>query len=63
MECKRNPKKIWQYVNRHTKSRTEIGNLKWHDTNGDESDGDKAILQNFFSSLYNVESDNDVDTF
>jgi len=66
MECKRNPKKIWQYVNRHTKSETEIGNLKQHDTNGDEkvaeSDCDKAtILQNFVSLLYTVESD-DFDT-
>ena len=34
--------------------------MKWHDTNGDESDGDEAtILQNFFSSVYTVESDND----
>ena len=36
MECKRNPKKFWQYVNRHTKSKTDIGDLKWHDKNGDE---------------------------
>ena len=39
----------------------------WHDKNGDEkiaeSDDDKAtILQNFFSSVYTVESDNDFDT-
>ena len=52
-ECKRDPKKVWQYVNRHTKSKTEIGDLKWHDTNGDEkaaeSDGDEATIpQNFF---------------
>jgi len=56
MECKRNPPKIWQCVNRHTKSKTDIGDLKWHDKNGDEkiaeSDEDKAtILQNFFSSV------------
>ena len=67
MECKRNPKKFWQYVNRHTKSKTDIGDLKWHDKNGDEkiaeSDDVKAtILQNFFSSVYTVESDNDFDT-
>ena len=46
IKCKRNPKKFSQYVNRHTKSKTEIGDLKWHDTNGDEkvaeSDGDKC---------------------
>jgi len=41
--------------------------LKWHDTNGDEkaaeSDGDEATIpQNFFSSVYTVESDNDFDT-
>jgi len=36
MECKRNPKNFWQYVNRHTKSKTDIGDLKWHDKNGDE---------------------------
>ena len=67
MECKRNPKKFWQYVNRHTKLKTDIGDLKWHDKNGDEkiaeSDDVKAtILQNFFSSVYTVESDNDFDT-
>ena len=41
--------------------------MKWHDTNGDEkvaeSAGDKTtILQNCFSSVYTVESDNDFDT-
>ena len=59
MECKRNPKKIWQYVNRHTKSKTDIGDLKWHDKNGDEkiaesNDGKATILQNFFSSAYST---------
>ena len=66
MECKRNPKIFWQYVNRHTKSKTDIGNLKWHDKNVDEkiaeSDDVKATIQNFFSSVYTVESDNDFDT-
>ena len=67
MECQRNPPKIWQHVNRHTKSKTDIGDLKWHDKNGDEkiaeSDDDKAtILQNFSSSVYTVESDNDAHT-
>ena len=68
MECKRNPQKIWQYVNRHTKSKSDIGDLQWHDKNGEEkiaeSDDDKAtILQNFFSSVYTVEPDpNDFDT-
>jgi len=67
MERKRNAKKFCQYVNRHTKSKTDIGDLKWLDTNGDEkvaeSDGDKVtIVQNFFSSVYTVESDNDFDT-
>jgi len=28
MECKRNPPKNWQYVNRHTKSETDIGDFE-----------------------------------
>ena len=59
MECKRNPKGFWKYVNKNTKAKTTIGDLKWCNSSIDivlaESDKDKAIaLQDFFICIYTV---------
>ena len=56
-ECKRNPKKFWQYVNKKTKFKTAVSDLHWMDSNEKqvtaENDSDKAAaLQGFFSSVY-----------
>jgi len=46
LECKRNPKKFWHYINRKTTSKISIGDLHWTDPNGKaisaERDSDKA---------------------
>ena len=60
LECKRNPKKFWQYINKRTASRSNVGDLKWVDSDGNENqaetDSDKAAaLQQYFSSVYTVE--------
>jgi len=60
LECKRNPKKFWQYINKRTASRSNVGDLKWVDSDGNENqaetDSDKAAaLQQYFSSVYKVE--------
>ena len=34
LECKRNPKKFWQYVNKKTKFKTAVSDLHWLDSNG-----------------------------
>ena len=52
-ECKSNPKRFWQYINKKTTSKTCVGDLKWTDENGKnllaETDSDKAeALQDFF---------------
>jgi len=59
MECKKNPKKFWQHINKCTASRSNVGNLKWLDSDGNENlaetDTDKAaVLQQYFSSVYTV---------
>ena len=53
LDCKRNPKRFWQYVNRKTTTKTGIGDLRWKDSNGTttvvETDKEKAeALQEFF---------------
>jgi len=54
IECKRNPKKFWHYINRKTISNIiNIGDLHWTDPNGKaisaERDSDKAAaLHDFF---------------
>ena len=63
-ECKSNPKKFWEYINRKTHSRVHISDLKWKDDSGKEktaeTDSEKAsALQKFFSSVYTVETDHD----
>lgn len=52
--------KLWQYVNRKTTSKTEVGDFHWTDSSGwdiiADNDTDKAAaLQDFFSSVYTVE--------
>ena len=46
VDCKRNPKKFWQYINKKTKSKTYVGDLKWCNRNGNDqlaqTDGEKA---------------------
>jgi len=66
IDCKKNPKRFWQYINKKAKVKTSIGDLRWLDTNGIEKlaqdDRDKAMaLQEFFSSVYTREPDNDFD--
>ena len=53
LDCKRNPKRFWQYVNRKTATKTVLGDLRWKDSNGTttvvETDKEKAeALQEFF---------------
>ena len=62
----KNPKRFWQYINNKAKVKTNIGDLRWQDTNGIEKlaqdDRDKEMaLQEFFSSVYTREPDNDFD--
>jgi len=62
VECKKNPKLFWQYVNKKNKSNSAVGTLKWIDSNGSEKlaekDDEKAsALQEFFSNVYTVEKD------
>jgi len=35
VECKRNPKGFWTYVNKNTKAKTTIGDLKWCNSSRD----------------------------
>ena len=48
VDCKRYPKKFWQYVNKKTKSKTHVGDLKWCNRNGNveqaQNDGEKASV-------------------
>jgi len=65
-ECKKNPKKFWQYVNKHTTSNTSISDLKWYEQGGNENkaetDLEKAVvLQDYFSSVYTVEPEGEFD--
>jgi len=67
MECKKNPKKFWQYINKCTASRSNVDDLKWLDSDGNENlaetDTDKAaVLQQNFSSVYTVEPHGEFDS-
>ena len=67
MECKKKSKKIWQHINKCTASRSNVGNLKWLDSDGNENlaetDTDKAaVLQQNFSSVYTVEPHGEFDS-
>jgi len=58
--CKQNPKLLWQYINKRTKSKTNVGDLRWSKPNGTEllaeNDSQKAAaLQDVFSSVYTLE--------
>ena len=60
-QCKRNPKRFWQFINRKTRCKTGVGDLKWTDASSNdrlaESDKEKAeSLQEFFSSVYTLET-------
>jgi len=51
--CKKNRKLFCQYINRRNKSKTNVGDLKWHNSCGNEmlaqDDKEKAAaLQEFF---------------
>jgi len=53
VECKSNPKKYWNYINKKTHNKVNIGDLKWEDDSGKvviaESNKDKALaLENFY---------------
>ena len=66
IECKSNPKKFWQYINKKTRSKVNINDLKWQDASGNfrtaETDSDKATaLKEFFSSVYTVEDNREFD--
>ena len=66
VDCKRNPKKFWQYINKKTKSKTHVGDLKRCNRNGNvqqaQTDGEKAsALLEFFSSVYTIDNDNNFD--
>ena len=61
-ECKTNPKKFWNYVNKRRKINSGIGDLNSVDTHGNiitiTKDVDKAnVLGNFFSSVFTDEKD------
>jgi len=63
VECKRNPKRFWEYINKRAQTKTCVGDLRWFDSNRCEkwadNDRDKAnALQEFFSSVYTIEPDN-----
>jgi len=51
MECKRNPKKFWHYINRKPTTKTGVGDPQWKDLNGSvvfaDSDNATALLQFF----------------
>ena len=54
VDCKRNPKKFWQHINKKPKSKTYVGDLKWCNRNGTvqqaQTDGEKtSALLEFFS--------------
>ena len=62
VDCKKNPKLFWQYINKRTKSKTHVSDLKWHNSVGNkmlaQDDKEKAVaLQEFFSTVYTVEMD------
>ena len=59
-KCKTEPKRFWQYVKNKSKSKSEIGDLKILDENGNvkilDSDVDKAdALNSFFTSVFTTE--------
>jgi len=59
-ECKTNPKKFWNYVNKRRKINPGIGDLKSSDSHGNvvtvSKDIEKAnVLGNFFSSVFTEE--------
>jgi len=56
-ECKSNPKRFWKYVNRKTKNKDNVSDLKWQDDKGNErtaeTDSDKAhAVADFFFCVH-----------
>ena len=52
-DCKKNPKLFWQYINKRNKSKTNVSDLKWQTSQGNEmlaqDDKEKAAaFQDFF---------------
>ena len=41
VDCKRKPKKFWQYSNQKTKSKTNVGDIKWCNRNGNDKHYEK----------------------
>jgi hypothetical protein len=61
---KKNPKKFWKYVNKKTKTKSSIADLKWVDSDGQNkiatTDQEKAdALEKFFSSVFTEEGPED----
>ena len=66
-DCKKNPKLFWQYINKRIKSKTNVSDLKWQTSQGNEmlaqDDKEKAAaFQEFFSSVYTTEMDDAPET-
>ena len=65
-QCKRNPKKFWNYVNSKFKNKNKVGNLNFRNSNDTEevtsNDSQKAeILNAYFSSVFVKEDNTDFD--
>ena len=65
MEAKANPKKVWQYINSKSKTRSGIGELYTNPadqkSNKTDNDEEKAnILADFFSSVFTVEPNEEI---
>ena len=45
-ECERNPKRFWQFINRKTKYKSDVGVLKWRDPDGNEMLTENQIKSN-----------------
>ena len=63
----KSPKLFWQYINKRNKSKTNVSDLKWQTSQGNEMLGqdDKekaAAFQEFFSSVYTTETDDAPET-
>ena len=53
VDCKKNPRLFWQYINKRNKSKTNVSDLKWQTSQGNEilaqdHKEKAAALQEFF---------------
>ena len=65
-QCKRNPKKFWNFVDSKFKNKNKVGNLNFRNSNDTEevtsNDSQKAeILNAYFSSVFVKEDNIDFD--